>query len=176
LKLCVGCGNKPEGDVNIDLHIDGSQSGGKPLNVKVFRNFVLADGSCLPFRDGCFSTVVARHVLEHIPEPFKALKEWKRVSVGEVIVFIPSQYVNDLSPSHLYSWNKFTLKNLMLQVFSQVDVKFTNRLYEQLNNRLRTVFVNLFSKLFGFWIEIEAVGFTEMQRAGKLGNSIKLIS
>lgn len=157
MNLCIGCGHKPEGDVNIDLHVDGSQCGNVSLNVRRFDNFVLADGSCLPFKDGCFTLVVARHVLEHIPEPLKALKEWHRVCCGAVKVYVPSQYVNDLSPSHLYGWNKSSLKNLMSQVFIHVNVQFSSRLYQEADNRLKTVFVNLLSKIFGFWVEIEAV-------------------
>jgi SAM-dependent methyltransferase len=38
-----------------------------------------ADATCLPFEDASFDLVVANHILEHIPEDIKAMKEIYRV-------------------------------------------------------------------------------------------------
>ena len=46
------------------------------------------EGDDLPFRDGMFDFVVASHVLEHFPDPIKAIKEWLRVVRRYGIVFI----------------------------------------------------------------------------------------
>src|ERR1044072_2017506 len=35
---------------------------------------VAAEGDCLPFKDGCFDFVLSSHVIEHFPDPIKALK------------------------------------------------------------------------------------------------------
>lgn len=40
---------------------------------------VIANGDTLPFSDNSLSFVLSSHVLEHFPDPIKALKEWWRV-------------------------------------------------------------------------------------------------
>lgn len=40
---------------------------------------VQADIERLPFRDGCFEIIISTEVLEHVPNPAKAVKEIKRV-------------------------------------------------------------------------------------------------
>ncbi len=55
----------------------------KKLNVKE------ADMSFLPFRDGEFDLVFARHVLEHSPFPIITLMEWRRVCNGWLVLVAP---------------------------------------------------------------------------------------
>jgi SAM-dependent methyltransferase len=50
---------------------------------------VVAPGDELPFRDGEFDFVLASHVIEHFPDPIKALKEWMRVSRRYVFLIVP---------------------------------------------------------------------------------------
>jgi ubiquinone/menaquinone biosynthesis C-methylase UbiE len=159
MKLCVGCGTRAEGDVNVDFDL-GTKMRGQPINAKIISNFVLADASQLPFREDSFSLVVARHVLEHLPEPLKALREWRRVSTDAVEVYVPSQYYCEPSePNHLFSWNRDSLNNLMRQVFSHVDAHYTSPAFENIEHNYKTALVNLYSRLFGFWIQIKAVGY-----------------
>lgn len=40
---------------------------------------VVADGSNLPFKDATYDYVISSHVIEHIFDPIKAVKEWLRV-------------------------------------------------------------------------------------------------
>ena len=49
-------------------------------------------GERLTFPDGAFDRLVATHVLEHIPEPYKALREWARVvrPGGIISVILPT--------------------------------------------------------------------------------------
>jgi len=110
-RLDVGCGGKPTGDVNIDLHIQ-----------KV-SNFIAADAHYLPFRDRVFRLIYCHYVLEHCLYPLKVLEEFKRVSYSHVIIHVPNrQGSEDSSPGHLYSWTPFTLKNLLEKVFPYVEV------------------------------------------------------
>jgi SAM-dependent methyltransferase len=50
---------------------------------------VLADAHLLPFRDLTFELITAREVIEHLVEPYDALKEWMRVSSRSIILSCP---------------------------------------------------------------------------------------
>jgi SAM-dependent methyltransferase len=50
---------------------------------------VVAPGDKLPFGDDAVDFVFASHVLEHFPDPIKALKEWVRVARTYVVLVIP---------------------------------------------------------------------------------------
>ena len=50
---------------------------------------VVAEGDDLPFPDEAFDFVLASHVLEHLPDPIRALKEWRRVARRYVFVVLP---------------------------------------------------------------------------------------
>lgn len=57
---------------------------GRPARVDV-----VACGDVLPFRDVAADFVFASHVIEHFPDPIKALKEWFRVARRYVVVVVP---------------------------------------------------------------------------------------
>jgi SAM-dependent methyltransferase len=50
---------------------------------------VVAPGDELPFSDGAFDFVLASHVIEHIPDPIAALKEWARVARRYIVLVVP---------------------------------------------------------------------------------------
>jgi SAM-dependent methyltransferase len=50
---------------------------------------VVAPGDALPFADGAFDFVLASHVIEHFPDPIRALHEWRRVARRYVLVVAP---------------------------------------------------------------------------------------
>lgn len=156
--LDVGCGALAEGDVNLDAFpYDVSQGAGKYWKPKEIKNFVLGDVHYLPFKDNSFSLIIARHVLEHVTNPILAIQEWHRVTSNRVIIVVPSQYVNDLSEAHLFAWNKITLKNLLLKVFSRVEVNYTRDIYYKIEHSVPFVIVNWLSKIGGFYTKILAV-------------------
>jgi len=94
--LNVGCGNLPDGDVNLDLNVEdvGHRSAFRkfsapPLAVKEIRNFIRADALHLPFKDGAFKEALGNHVIEHVSSPELMLAEMLRVSRHRIIVKCP---------------------------------------------------------------------------------------
>ncbi len=79
--LDIGCGgNKTVPDaIGVDRDEAGTvgQAGGRKDTPCVAD--VVADILALPFDDGSQDYIVARHVLEHMVDPIKALREWNRV-------------------------------------------------------------------------------------------------
>jgi SAM-dependent methyltransferase len=50
---------------------------------------VVAPGDALPFGDDSYDFVFSSHVIEHFPDPLKALHEWVRVARRYVVVIAP---------------------------------------------------------------------------------------
>jgi SAM-dependent methyltransferase len=50
---------------------------------------VVAPGDDLPFADDSYDFVFSSHVIEHFPDPIKALREWVRVASRYVVVIVP---------------------------------------------------------------------------------------
>ena len=50
---------------------------------------IIARGHDLPLDDNSFDFVLASHVIEHIPDPIAALKEWARVARRYVVLVVP---------------------------------------------------------------------------------------
>jgi SAM-dependent methyltransferase len=50
---------------------------------------IVAPGDALPFEDGSVDFVFASHVIEHFPDPIRALQEWVRVARNYVVLVIP---------------------------------------------------------------------------------------
>jgi hypothetical protein len=93
---------------------------------------VVCDAHYLPFVENTFKTTYLSHILEHLYAPLLALYEARYVTNGKVIVKVPnaSYYKgkpSDSSGEHLYSWNKWTLHDLLSVVFDKVEVKSTRR-------------------------------------------------
>jgi ubiquinone/menaquinone biosynthesis C-methylase UbiE len=97
MRLDVGCGNNPTGNVNVDLfmnektlHLDSYKN--RFIDAKRILNPVKADANHLPFRDNTFEEVYCGHVLEHLENPTKGLLELIRVTKGKLIVVLPHRY------------------------------------------------------------------------------------
>lgn len=79
--LDIGSGGNPDLRANVlcDKFLsDGAERHGTP--VVVDRPFVAGDVERLPFRDGSFDYVILSHVLEHLPDPERAISELQRVA------------------------------------------------------------------------------------------------
>ena len=122
--LDVGCGDHPRGTVNVDCMTD-QYFVRPPLKTKTIPNFIKADACNLPFRNDVFQKVMASNVLEHLQNPVKALKEWKRVAKVTVIAvpaLTPCRFAGTEFPEHLYTWSVNSLQNLMETIYSKVTI------------------------------------------------------
>jgi len=50
---------------------------------------VVASGDDLPFPDDSYDFVLASHVIEHFPDPIRALEEWRRVARRHLFLVVP---------------------------------------------------------------------------------------
>jgi len=91
-------------------------------------NFVVGDVCHLPFRMESFDEVYCSHVLEHVEEPVKALKELIRVSRDMVTIKVPHRFSRNAKrdPSHInffnVRWFKKALKHLHVDLY-HIEVK-----------------------------------------------------
>lgn len=61
------------------------------------------DMSFLPFEDGEFDLIFARHVIEHSPMPLLTLMEWHRVSKQFLLLVVPSlRFFGPSGRNHYY--------------------------------------------------------------------------
>jgi len=104
----------PRGDVNVDI-------GSPEVRIK---NYIRCDANHLCFRDRSFDEVRASHILEHLTDPTKCLREVKRVLKDQGIfhAHVPNSYGerNGYDPSHLWHWKKDEFGELIGHVFQSV--------------------------------------------------------
>jgi ubiquinone/menaquinone biosynthesis C-methylase UbiE len=98
----------------------------RAIDLTKTQNFVKADALHLPFRDRSIKAVRCLHVLEHLENPLKGLREMKRVSQGYYFICVPN-FLNerDSTKTHLYTWTRDTFNNLLRQVFRNRKVILT---------------------------------------------------
>lgn len=70
------------------------------------------------FEDGSVGGILAKHLLEHIVDPFPVLKEWGRVldEGGRLVIIVPDyRYCEAMScdPSHVHAYTPESLKSLL---------------------------------------------------------------
>lgn len=111
MKLDVGCGINPQGDVNCDLYVKdpiGHRYKCSPINTKKSKNFIVCDSEHLPFKSKAFDEVVSIHVIEHVKNPSLMLQEMLRVSNCKVLIRCPHKIGDGLHkpPTHQGYFNK----------------------------------------------------------------------
>ena len=91
--LDVGCGDRPQGTVNVDLALSSEELyfEERRINPKQIPNFVKADAHYLPFKTACFQKVFCIHTLEHLSKPVIAIKEMLRVANGKCMIRVPAR-------------------------------------------------------------------------------------
>ena len=111
--LDVGCGTRPKGDVNVDFFSSGfnpqtgNQIQGEYMTPRKIKNFVIADASHLPFRDGSFNVVFSSHTIEHVENPTLMFRELCRIAKRKVIVRCPHRKGSGaVMPFHLHYFDE----------------------------------------------------------------------
>ncbi len=61
------------------------------------------------FSDESFGSVYASHVLEHLPDPSEAIRNWWRVLVpgGHLVIIVPHRDLYEKKKTHPSRWNPF---------------------------------------------------------------------
>jgi Methyltransferase domain len=139
MRLDVGCGLTPSGDVNCDLYIKEGHHRtrvkgdcGPELDARRIRNFVLSDALHLPFVDGAFREVICNNLIEHVPNRCMLLSELLRVSNHEVTLLCPHRLGDRLMGKfdcHIHFFNRTwfvdAAKKLDCFVMTQVTRELT---------------------------------------------------
>ncbi|MFB0567523.1 MAG: class I SAM-dependent methyltransferase [Candidatus Bathyarchaeia archaeon] len=139
MKLDVGCGDKPKGDVNCDLYAGGSphftDKDHGLIDPKQIPNFVKCDAHYLPFRSNSFDVVIGNHLLEHCKHPYDVLKEFRRVTSRKIMIEVPClrRITFRENPGHLFTWSEYSLRALLEQFFMNVEI---NHAYFRLRGRI----------------------------------------
>lgn len=99
-KLNLGCGRKyKKGWVNVD--ISEKDIYGKKIKIDLKHDL---NKFPYPFQEGEFDIILIEHVLEHLKNPFKVIKELKRItcSGGIIKIIVPhfSCYLAYRDPTH----------------------------------------------------------------------------
>ena len=135
MRLDVGCGNVPTGDVNIDLLDSERHRNGRKLVPKRIPNFIWASVYALPFRNSSFDEVVSFHLLEHLEVPFAALREMTRVSKSIVTIVVPAFGFKGECGEHIYTWSEGSLFNLLCKAGLK-DVKVTTGMFRDVKGNV----------------------------------------
>lgn len=79
--------------------------------------FELGDGCNLKYKNATFDTIINLHVLEHVFEPIKMIKETSRVLKpnGHAIFLIPNAATLHMAPGHYYNYTRFWIEEVMKQ-------------------------------------------------------------
>ncbi len=95
-------------------------------------NFIQADASHLPFKDGSFDVAVLSEILEHVEDPVAALNEAQRIATF-VIISVPNEYewkdaekqMAENPSGHLHHFTKSSFVSMLnasgLQIIELLD-------------------------------------------------------
>ena len=122
--LCVeiGCGHRKTdpGIVGFDLTRGGALGTVGNVLGRQSQADVASDGSALPIRSGCVTSLIARHNLEHYVDTVAVLTEWRRVlGVGGTLAVIGPDEARfpggtlDLDPTHYHAFTEESLKAMV---------------------------------------------------------------
>lgn len=95
--LDIGCGHKPQGSVNLDLHPEPTlhRSDGQivlsdiPIDLEKAVNFIKGDCLHLPFSNESFENLYSNQLIEHLENPQDFLAECIRVAKHTLIIACP---------------------------------------------------------------------------------------
>ena len=126
LVLDLGCGGQKlhEKMVGVDIRRNGQVGVGANADRPAAQDME-ADVLELPLKNQSVDGILAKHLLEHVVDPIKALTEWKRVlkENGKLVVLCPDyRYCEAISvdPSHVHAFTPDSVVSLMRAVGFQI--------------------------------------------------------
>ena len=106
--LDVGCDNKwIQQYFTCKLYV-GLDLYSKEANVR-------ATAEKLPFKNNVFDVVIAYSIIEHVKNPYLAMKEWLRVTKKLILLWTdyPLTPFSETDNTHLYCWSPKILKQFL---------------------------------------------------------------
>jgi SAM-dependent methyltransferase len=124
--LDLGCGHNPHPRANVvvDKYINNNYHRSGDIFVLKKQQFIVADGENLPFKDKEFDYVICCHVLEHVADPARFLKEIFRVGKRGYIE-TPNIIGECLAPKESHKWILQELNNCLYLV-DKTKMNFTS--------------------------------------------------
>ena len=112
--------------------------------------FIVADVTQLPFKRANFDLVMATEVLEHVPNIEAVLREIKVISRSYVLITVPSEPIFRIANflrgknlasfgnpmDHIHHFSKKSLRDLLSEYFSQVDIEVNSTFWLMATCRL----------------------------------------
>ncbi|MDO8658374.1 MAG: methyltransferase domain-containing protein [Candidatus Levybacteria bacterium] len=133
LVLDVGSGDKPfwRADVIVDKYLqDDQQRHSGAMLYDSRKVFVKADVENLPFKDKVFDFVFCSHLLEHVKNPDKAIRELTRVAKRGYIE-VPNAILDLLQPFPPHLWFPFYKEGKLTFVQKEKEKNFYVEVVEQ---------------------------------------------
>lgn len=141
----IGCGPHKtiEESIGVDMINPGETV--KSLDGAISKADVQGNAYQLPFENESVDCIIARHLLEHLIDPIKALKEWNRIlkNGGRLILALPDENIGStipLNPEHVHAYTPETLNNLVTTIFPS----YKNIFLESIKNGIS--FVAIYDK------------------------------
>lgn len=149
--LNLGCGGqdpKTQESFNLDENDEVFNFDVSPA--ATWRN-ITGDALTLPFVESAFDLCYCSHVLEHIRDPYKVLKELLRVTSDGGVLRVPNgcyyRFMKE-DKEHLFSWTKESFENLIVASGWRVG-RLSARRFQRNNNIVKKILFNISTLLLG---------------------------
>lgn len=117
--LDLGCGGQKLHPkmIGVDIRVSGQMGVGANVDRPAVAD-VESDALDLPMKDQSVDGILAKHLLEHVLDPIKALYEWKRVLKpgGKLVIICPDyRFCEAISvdPSHVHAFTPESVSSLL---------------------------------------------------------------
>jgi len=137
MKIDLGCGTHPRGDIGVDFGNKAVVTNTAPLD-KYFEkygfvynpNAKIVNDDIEDYLEDNPTTeedeILLSHVLEHLSEPYYVLNLLEPAKL--IIIVIPNPLKNNadcIDKGHVFSWTKCSLQNLLSHVFENYNIEIT---------------------------------------------------
>lgn len=152
LVVDIGSGDKPfwRADVFVDkLSLGNIQRASQSETIHNLGQFVNSDASKMPFKDNAFDFSFSSHLLEHVEDPGKVIKEMMRISRAGYLE-VPNGVLEVIEPFNSHLWFVFQDKGKLIfyrKTKKLHDILRLNSLrYSYLLNGVREPFIRIYWK------------------------------